>query len=150
MSQSSRQLSPHFSLNEATRSETAERMGIENIPEEAELARMTQVAERMERIRTRLGNHPIHVDSWFRCDALNEAVGGVPNSAHRMGWAVDFVCPDFGTPLAVALRIVSGRIAFDQLIYEYGRWVHISFAPQMRGQVLTAMSGGYRNGLLGE
>lgn len=150
MSQSSRQLSPHFSLNEATRSETAERLGIENIPDDEELSRMMQVAGRMERIRALLGNHPIHVDSWFRCESLNAAVGGVSNSAHRLGWAVDFVCPGCGTPLAIARRIVAGRVAFDQLIYEYGRWVHVSFDPQMRGQVLTAVSGGYRNGLVGE
>lgn len=142
------QLTDHFSRHEALRSATAEKMGIENVPESGEtVAAIQHTAHRMEGVRNILGSAPILVSSWYRCPELNKAVGGVPNSAHQQGFAVDFTCPSFGPPLAVARR-VAGRVGFDQLIYEYGRWVHISFVPSMRGEVLTAMSDGYRNGLV--
>jgi|ERR1035437_1436152 hypothetical protein len=68
------------------------------------------------------------------------AVGGVPNSAHRLGFACDFVCPSFGSPLEVCRALdaaeKAGRIKFDQLIQE-GGWIHISRDPQLRGQRLT-------------
>jgi len=130
------------------RSATAKRQGIDNKPNAVELARIEDTARRMGRIRSLLGNRPVQVTSWFRCEALNAAVGGVPDSAHRLGYAVDFVCPSYGTPLNIARRLVAARVAFDQLIYEYGRWVHVSFDPQMRGEVLTAMPSGYARGLV--
>src|SRR5699024_60430 len=110
--------------------------------------RLRATAQCMERVRILLGNEPIHVDSWFRSSALNIAVGGVSNSAHRLGYAVDFVCPTYGAPLIIAQRLVTTQLKFDQLIYEYGRWVHVSFDPQMRGEVLTAMPSGYTSGLV--
>ena len=55
------------------------------------------------------------------------------------GWAIDMTCAGFGNPYAVCKKIESSGIAFDQMIYEYGRWTHISFAPQMRQQKLTIM-----------
>ena len=144
----SERLSEHFTLHEAVRSATAKRQGIDNVPDAVELERLRATAQRMERIRALLGNRPVVVTSWFRCEALNAAVGGVPDSAHRLGYAVDFVCPSYGTPLNIARRLVAARVAFDQLIYEYGRWVHVSFDPQMRGEVLTAMPSGYERGLV--
>src|SRR5699024_9618023 len=143
----SERLSEHFTLQEAVRSATATRKGIDNVPDAVELERLRDTAQRMERIRAVLGDNPIHVNSWFRCEELNAAVGGVSNSAHRLGYAVDFVCPSYGTPLNIARRLVAARVAFDQLIYEYGRWLHVSFGPQMRGEVLTAMRSGYKRGL---
>ena len=53
------------------------------------------------------------------------------------GWAVDFVCPGFGDPYAVAKALKESDIQVDQVIHEFGRWVHVSFAPEMRGQFLT-------------
>src|SRR5690625_573063 len=144
----SERLSAHFTLREAAHSATATRKGIDNVPNAVELERLRATAQRMERIRALLGNRPVVVTSWFRCEALNAAVGGVRDSAHRLGYAVDFVCPSYGTPLNIARRLVAARIAFDQLIYEYGRWVHVSFDPQMRGEVLTAMPSGYTSGLV--
>src|SRR5699024_6607905 len=144
----SQRLSEHSTLHEAVRSATATRKGIDNVPDAVELERLRATAQRMERIRALLGNRPVVVTSWFRCEALNAAAGGVPDRAHRLGYAVDFVCPAYGTPLNIARRLVAARVAFDQLIYEYGRWVHVSFDPQMRGEVLTAMPSGYERGLV--
>lgn len=79
----------------------------------------------------------IHIDSWLRTAALNAAVGGVGHSAHMDGYAVDFICPGFGTPQEIVKAISEHIIPYDQMIQE-GAWVHISFAPARRQQILLA------------
>lgn len=142
-------LSNHFTLEEATFSETAARLGINNQPSETQLANMKIAAEGMEKVRALLGKS-IHVNSWLRLPDVNVAVGGSKISSHMDGWAIDFVCKDFGNPLAVCKAIESAGIQFDQLIHEYATWTHISFAPEMRGQKLTIFrpQGKYVAGLL--
>lgn len=130
------QLSPNFTLEEATFSETATRLGINNQPTDRQLANMRITAEGMEKVRALLGK-PIRVSSWLRQPELNQAIGGSRISSHMDGWAVDFVCAGYGTPYDVAKAIKESNIQLDQCIHEFGRWVHISFAPQMRGQFLT-------------
>ena len=56
------------------------------------------------------------------------------------GYAADFVCPDFGSPLKIVKALAATGIQFDKLIQE-GTWVHISFAPEARRQLLTAHFG---------
>jgi putative chitinase len=97
---------------------------------------MKLAAVQLEKVRALL-NNPIHIDSWFRSEALNKAIGGVGKSAHMDGWAIDFVCSAFGDPKKIAQTISKSSIKFDQCILE-GSWVHISFDPKMRGQVLSA------------
>lgn len=130
-------LSSHFTLEEAVLSQTALRKGIDNTPTPEVLANMTDAASRLEEVRTLLGGAPMHISSWFRCPKLNSAVGGSVTSAHVQGYAIDFVAPGFGTVPAICLEIRDNAIQFDQLIEE-GGWVHISFDPKMRQQVLTA------------
>lgn len=132
-------LTAHFTLEELTASSTGARLKINNTPSEEIVERLRQVAMKMEQVRSLLG-HPIHVDSGYRCSALNTAVGGAARSAHMEGWAVDFVCMGFGSPLEIVAAIIASPIQFDQCIQE-GHWVHISFAPAMRRRVLTAHFG---------
>jgi len=141
-------LSPHFTLAEFTASQTAARRGIVNTPPPEVLARLKVTAAGMEKVRAVLGK-PVTVSSAYRSPALNKAVGGAKNSAHVEGWAVDFNCHAYGTPLEVARKIQSAGIAYDQIIYEFGPrgWVHISFDPRMRGQELTVTSHGTTGGL---
>lgn len=145
------QLSVHFSLEELTASEYAARHGIDNTPPAAVVENLRKTATGMEKVRGILDALPIHVNSGYRCADLNRAIGGVPTSAHCDGWAVDFVCPRFGSTYLVACAIRDARppLRFDQLILEYG-WVHISFAPTMRGELLTIKGPGrpYERGLL--
>lgn len=129
-------LSPNFSCNEGVFSSTAIRKGIDNTPPENVLSNMRVAALGMEDVRRMMG-HPCHVDSWFRCPLLNEAVNGDPKSGHMLGWCIDFICPKFGTPLEIVYAIAQSGMKFDKLIQE-GTWVHISFDPRMRGIVLTA------------
>jgi hypothetical protein len=97
-------------------------------------------------VRTILGNNAITINSAFRSHAVNVVVGGVDNSAHTLCYAVDIVCPAFGTPYQMALAIdaaeKAGKIKFDQLLHERilsegSDWVHLSRDPRLRGQRLT-------------
>lgn len=129
-------LTPHFTLEELSFSSTALRLGIDNTPPEWAKAHLLLLAQGLEAVRAILRG-PMHVDSGWRCTILNAAVKGAYNSAHTQGFAADFTCREFGPPLAVVRAISSSPILFDQLICE-GTWTHISFAPTLRRQVLTA------------
>jgi len=136
------QLTTHFSLEELTRSSIATRLGIDNTPPPNIVARLRTLAQGLEEVREllQLHNAPVLIDSGYRCEELNKAVGGSKMSAHMQGYAADFICPAFGSPLAIVEALVASKLEFDQLIEE-GTWVHISFDPRTRRQVLTAHFG---------
>ena len=136
------QLSQHFNLNEFTISQTATRKGIDNTPPEPVIERLRMLAATLERVRGLLGNSPIRISSGYRSKELNRAIGSSDNSAHVLGYAVDFTCPIFGTPKEVANEIAKSSIKFDQIIYE-GTWIHLSVDPRNRREVLTAT---FKNG----
>lgn len=140
-------LTAHFDLEEFTRSNTATAKGIDNTPPPDVVRRLWSVAGHMEMIRALLGK-PINVHSGYRCAELNKAVGGVANSAHMTGYAVDFTCPEYGSPYKIASDLAGcPSLSFDQLIQE-GNWVHISFDPRMRRELLTLQDGQYKKGIL--
>jgi zinc D-Ala-D-Ala carboxypeptidase len=141
------QFSEYFTLAEFTASQTADRIGASKSPPPAVLARLERTAQLLDVVRHALGQ-PILVSSGYRSPEVNKAVGGSPTSAHVLGYAVDFICPRFGSPLVVA-RAISGNalLYYDQLIHEYGRWVHISFDPRFRRQDLTISGNGVQQGL---
>lgn len=124
-------LSPNFTLEEATRSQTAIRRGIDNSPPKAVLANMILAADRMEKVREICGGRVVIVSSWYRSPDLNKAVGGAKSSDHQTGFAVDFRVAGLTVPATVAMIKKSG-LKYDQLINEFGRWVHLSFGPRMR------------------
>lgn len=131
-------LSAHFTLAEMTASATAARKGIDNTPPGPMIDQLILTADRMEHVRALLGGHPIRVLSGYRSPAVNRAVGGSKNSAHMTGHAVDFVCPGFGSPAKVAAFLARELKYYDQVIEEFGEWVHIGFGPGKRMQALTA------------
>ncbi|HEV2530965.1 D-Ala-D-Ala carboxypeptidase family metallohydrolase [Phenylobacterium sp.] len=131
-------LSPHFSLEELTATSHRE---LDNTPTPEVATVLADTALRMEAVRTLLGGEAIHINSGYRSIGVNHAVGGVPNSAHLTGHACDFICPAFGAPLEICRALAASAISFDQVIEE-GTWVHISFAPTLRRQVLTKKAGG--------
>lgn len=137
-------LSEHFSLEEMIVTQVR---GATNTVPLSLLPAVKDTAERMEEVRKLLGNAPITVTSGYRSPFVNKIVGGSITSAHMSGRAVDFICPSFGTPFEVAKAIAASDIVFDQLIYEE-TWVHISFDPKARREVLTKRrSSGYIAGL---
>ena len=125
-------LSPHFTLDELTLSQTAARMGIDNTPTAAALAALQRTALGLEAVRMRLGGAPIGVSSGYRCLTLNRAIGSKDGSQHVLGEAADFTAPRFGSPRQIVDALVDSDVPYDQLILEFGRWVHISFATQPR------------------
>lgn len=136
---SDERIAPSFWLSEFLHSDAAVRKGIDNTPAAMHLANIRNVlAPGMQRVRECLGA-PVLISSGYRSPMLNRAIGGSATSQHCEGLAADFRAPAFGSPREVAQRLVAHAAAlrFDQLIHE-GAWVHISFAPQPRGQVLTA------------
>ncbi|HRP11064.1 MAG TPA: D-Ala-D-Ala carboxypeptidase family metallohydrolase, partial [Terricaulis sp.] len=98
-------------------------------------------ARQLERVRTLLRNAPIMINAAYSTPELGAALGRPPNSDHLQGHSVDFTAPAFGDAYAIAQAIAASpeiMAEVDQLIFENGRWVHISFAPQRRGQILTS------------
>lgn len=134
------QLTPNFYLAELTVSESAERHGIDNVPDTLALANLFKTAALLEQVRKALGNKPILVSSGYRGPELNAIVGGAKNSDHMRGEAADFRCPAFGSPLEVCRAIVASGVKFGQLIWEFERWVHISIpdGSPRDGEILTA------------
>ena len=137
-------LSAHFALSEFTTSQTAARRGIDNTPAADVLAALKRTAQGLEAVRVRLGCAPVLISSGYRSPALNAAIGGSKNSQHMTGEAADFTAPRFGTPAEIAAALVDSGVAYDQLILEFGRWVHISFSGSPRHQALTIDSMGTR------
>lgn len=143
-------LSANFTYEEATHSDTALRHNIDNTPNIEQLYNIRWTALTLEKIRSFLGGYPIVVNSWYRCPALNMIVGGVPSSAHIEGFAVDFTVPEFGTvENTIKMILLGGIVQFDELVWEYDKWIHMSFDPRCRGQVFTRRAGtGYMKGLV--
>jgi len=143
-------MTPHFSLEEFTASDTAARLGIDNdLPIELREA-AKQTLEMMERIRYHI-DAPITITSGYRCEALNRAVGSKQGSDHTMALAVDFRAPKSGTPfqIAASLAPVIKIIGIGQLILEFGTWVHVStrIPDKVINRVITIDKDGTRAGI---
>lgn len=118
-------------INDLMQSETAKRMGINNsLPAGREAKCMTSlglVVDVLNDIQRKFGK-PVVVTSGYRCEALNKAVGGVPNSQHMLGEAVDFYVP--AVPLLRVFGYVLGNVEFDQAImYRRKHIIHLSVRP---------------------
>jgi zinc D-Ala-D-Ala carboxypeptidase len=138
-------ISTHMTYAEATHSDTAKRLGIDNIPNDDQLKRMKLVAEKVfEPIRVHF-NVPIYISSFFRSSALNVALGGAINSQHMLGEAIDAdSVHSHGIENKQIFDWVKDNLEFDQLIAEDIKkdgslgWVHISYKENgNRHQVLS-------------
>ena len=134
-------LTPHFTLEELTASETAERNGWDNSPNEQELANLVRLAEFLEQVKEVLAGKPIMISSGLRTKKVNDAVGSKDTSQHRIGCAADFKVPGM-TPDEVVKAIVASGIGYDQVIREFDRWTHISipnsinFSPRAQALII--------------
>lgn len=144
--------SKYFTKKELLFSATAVAEGIPNTPSLEVWDTLNLCALRMDKVREALGT-PIHVNSWFRCLALNRRLGSKDTSQHLKGEAVDFTAIKFGTPLQIVqfLSTKMEELEIDQLILEH-TWVHISFAisPRRlpRRNILTLLNTGeYAKGI---
>lgn len=144
-------LSPNFSVEEACFSDTAARLGLDNTPDSRVLGNMIFAAEQLELLRKALGS-PIIITSWYRGEKLNDSISGSSKtSAHMQGYAID--CHVKGMSVYDLCTFASKHCnMYDQIIHEYGRWMHISFDVKNRKKLTTIFSGGsgYKSGLLTE
>jgi len=122
-------LSKHFSLEELTQSDTAVRLNIDNTPSKEVIDNLKFLSEKLEDVRVLLRS-PMLVSSGFRSLSLNRHLGSRDTSSHVKGLAVDFISPSFGNPEAIVKTIVESDIQYDQVILEFNRWVHLSFAKE--------------------
>ena len=138
-------ISKHVSYKEGTRSVTALRKGIDNTPNDYELANMEAIAENIfEPWREWVGG-PIKINSFFRCEELNTAIGGSSKSQHCQGRAID-VDDTYGHKTnAEMFEYIKNNLNFDQIIWEFGtdtnpNWVHVSYVSeeQNRNRCLKA------------
>ena len=125
-------LTPHFTLEELTASESADRNGWDNSPNDVELANLTRLADFLEQVKVVLGGKAIMVNSAFRSKMVNDAVGSKDSSQHRVGCAADIRVPSM-TPDEVVKAIIASGIAYDQVIREFDRWTHISITNTPAG-----------------
>jgi putative chitinase len=115
-------LSLHFSLEELT---TTDHRQFDNTPNTDELANLNRLAKFLEQVKEVLGGKPIMVNSAFRSEAVNNAVGSRNTSQHRIGCAADIRVPGM-TPDEVVKAVIASGIGYDQLIREFDRWTHLS------------------------
>ena len=125
-------ISQHVSYKEGVYSRTAQRLEIENTPNNEQLDNMEVIAnEVFEPLREWVGK-PIKVNSFFRCLKLNTAIGGAKSSQHMKGQAMD-IDDTFGYATnAEMYHFIKENLDFDQLIWEFGdddnpNWLHVSY-----------------------
>ena len=118
-------LTDHFSLEEMTFSETAVRHGINNKPDSASRQNLLELCENMLEPIREIATGPITVTSGYRSPTLNSIIAGAPDSQHKTGEAADINCPLFN-PITLFQKIRESGLPFDQLIDEFGAWVHVS------------------------
>jgi len=152
------QLSKNLELSEVTRSETAKRKGISNMPTPEHIENFKKLAEKVfQPIREHFGV-PIRISSGYRSEALNKAIGGagkmvngkyVPSSQHCTGEAIDIDMDGTSITNKQVFDYIKDNLDFDQLIYEFGTstnpdWVHVSYEStgKQRKQVLKAVKQG--------
>ena len=137
------QLSEHFTFEELTHTDHRE---LDNTPTNAEkciidgkevlvdaVANLPRLAAFLEQVKKVLGDKPIMVNSAFRSEAVNTAVGSKNTSDHRRGCAADLRVPGM-TPDEVTKAIIASNLGYAQVIREFDRWTHVAI-PTHEGDV---------------
>ena len=149
-------LSPHFCLDEFTKSSTAIKNGIQNNPPQEAVENLRRLcACTLEPLREELGL-PVVITSGFRTKALNDLLAhSSERSQHMQGQAADFYVGESSlkpeTPRqrlirAFRLIITSEQIDYDQLIL-YPSFIHVSYVSKEKNRRTILL--GMHNGKLG-
>lgn len=139
------QISKYVSLQEATHTGTK----LSNTPSQEHLLNMKYVATNIfDRVRDYF-KKPIGINSFYRSQAVNKAVGGAPTSQHTYGEAIDIDGKKYGgVSNSEIFHFIKDNLDFDQLIWEFGTasepaWVHVSLKSGLnRRQILRAVKQG--------
>lgn len=129
------QLTPHFSLEELTVTThrefdntptTHEKCIVDGVPTVINAyENLPRLANFLEQLKVILGGKPIMVNSAFRSEAVNTAVGSKNTSDHRRGCAADIRVPGM-TPDEVVKAIIASELPYQQVIREFDRWTHVA------------------------
>lgn len=138
------QLSKNFTMAEFIKSDTADRLGIDNTPQGEHLEAAKALFENVvQKVRDHFG--PTVINSGYRCPELNEAVRGSKTSQHCHGEAADIEVP--GVANADVANWIVDNLDFDQVILEFytpgipdSGWVHVTYKADgtNRKKALTA------------
>ena len=133
-------LSPNFTFEELTHTDHRE---LDNTPTDHEkcvidgkeeiidaIANLPRLAAFLEEVKKVLGDKPIMVNSAFRSEAVNTAVGSKNTSDHRRGCAADLRVPGM-TPDEVTKAIIASDLPYQQVIREFDRWTHVSMVTHI-------------------
>lgn len=139
------ELSKNLSLSEVTRSDTAKRKSISNMPTPEHIENFKKLAVNIFQPIREHFDKPILISSGYRSAELNKAIGGSASSQHCSGEAIDIDMDGTTITNKQIFDFIKDKLNFDQLIWEFGTesnpdWVHVSFAANrsQRKQVLIA------------
>lgn len=121
--------SEFFTLEELTKSGTATRLGIKNQPGATEIRNLQYGVNMVLDPLRRLYKNPIIINSGYRCQELNKAVGGVANSWHIQGNAVDIHLKDEAEAKTL-FNLLKTIPSVDTVLYEHSKsstWLHVQW-----------------------
>lgn len=127
-----KKISDHISYKEGIFSATAERLNIDNTPDQYALQNMELLAEKVFEPLRKYVNGPIAINSFYRSPELNQAIGGSSKSQHCEGRAID-IDDTYGYMSNKEMyEYIKNNLDFDQIIWEFGTddnpdWVHVSY-----------------------
>tara|TARA_R110000787_G_scaffold279645_1_gene389868 strand:- start:24764 stop:25240 length:477 start_codon:yes stop_codon:yes gene_type:complete len=127
-----KKFSDHVSYKEGVHSNTALRRGLDNIPNPDQQKCMHEIAQLLfEPLREWVGG-PIKINSFFRGEPVNTAIGGSKNSQHMKGQGIDLDDTYGHKTNAEMYHYIKDNLDFDQLIWEFGddenpNWIHVSY-----------------------
>ena len=147
-------LTPNFTLEELTHTD---HRTLDNTPTEQEkciidgkevlvnaVANLPRLADFLEQLKVVLGGKPIMVNSGFRSEAVNGAVGSTNKSDHRRGCAADTRVPGM-TPDEVTRAIIASPLEYEQVIREFDRWTHVAIpmvgSPARKSKLIIDKTG---------
>ena len=132
-------ISKHISYHEGTYSQTGVRRDLDNTPDDKQLKRMEEVAENLfEPLREWVGG-PIKINSFFRGEPVNTAIGGSRTSQHMKGQGID-IDDTFGHKTnAEMYHYIKDNLDFDQMVWEFGtdenpNWLHVSWVSHRKNR----------------
>jgi hypothetical protein len=124
-------ISKNFTLEELCASETAKAKGIRNVPGQTDIISLCALIHNVVQPLRDAMKEPVKIGSGYRSLALNNAVGGVRNSQHMKGEAVDLCIDGDLTKGKKWFNYIRDHLPFDQLIWEHNSkgsyWVHVSY-----------------------
>lgn len=121
----------YFTIDELTKSQTADIHNIDNTPPKQALYNLEYVISKLNCIREEFGK-PIYVNSGYRCSELNGLVGGEKTSYHLKGLAVDITASSIAENKRL-FNLIRYNYEFDKLICEKGYlWLHLQYPEEFK------------------